>query len=102
MGPLAQLIVTAGAIALAVFVYRRYGGATAGALFVFIVEADGVRLDGSVPGKSDDDARDFIARMELPPGAKIWGHRDGGGVRLRFSAEVPDNLQQRCRNFFGT
>ena len=102
MGSLAQLVLTAGVIALAVFAYRRFGGATAGALFVFTVEADGVRLDGTVPGKSDADARDFIERMELPPGAKIWGHRDGSGFRLRFSADVPDNLQQRARNYFGT
>lgn len=101
MGPLALLGLTAGVVALAVFAYRRWGGATAGALFVFTVEADGVRLDGTVPGKSDDDARDFVERLELPPGAKIWGHRDGAGVRMRFSAQVPDTLKQRCRNFFG-
>ncbi|MCR9166528.1 MAG: DUF3634 family protein [Nannocystaceae bacterium] len=102
MGPQALLLLAAGAIALAVFAFRRFGGATAGALFVFTVEARGVRLEGTVPGKSDADARDFIERMELPVGAKLWGHRSGEGVRLRFSSDVPDDLQQRARNYFGT
>ncbi len=102
MGPLAQLALTAAVLALAVFAYRRLGGATAGALFVFTVAADGVRLVGTVPGKSDEDARDFIERMQLPRGAKIWAQRQGSGFRLRFSSDVPDNLRQRARNYFGT
>ncbi len=97
------MLIAAGALALAALSYRwvRRGG-TWGALFVLAVGPQGeVSLQGSVPGKSDGDARDFVAQMELPPGAKIWARRDTDALRLQFTADVPDNLRQRARNYFG-
>ena len=98
------LILAASVLALAAFLFWRLGpGATAGAVFVLYVEDSGeVRLTGSVPGKSDADARDFVAKMQLPPRARIWAHRDGPGLRLAFSSHIPDNLRQRTRNYLGT
>jgi len=99
MSPAAALLIAVGALALAAFAYRRLGpGATAGAAFVLTVEEAGVRLEGTVPGKADNESQEFVERMELPVGAKLWGYPDG---RLGFSREVPDNLRQRSRNFFG-
>ena len=99
-----HLILAASAVALAAFFFWRFGpGASAGAVFVLKVDASGtVQLSGSVPGKSDSDARDFVAKMELPPRARLWAHRDGSRLRLTFSSHVPENLQQRTRNYLGT
>lgn len=100
---LESILIAAGALALAALSYRwvRQGG-TWGAVFVLTVDASGeVTLAGSVPGKSDGDAREFVADMELPAGAKIWAQRDGDSLRMQFSDDVPDNLRQRARNYFG-
>ena len=98
-----MVLFAAGAVALAAFLYWRFatdGGR--GAAFTFTVQPDGdVQCSGTVLGKSDEEARAFIQGLELPAGAKVWGVREGGAVRLRFSSDVPDNLQQRTRNFFG-
>ncbi len=97
------LILAASVLALAAFLFWRFGpGASAGAVFAFTVERGGeVRLQGSVPAKSDSDAREFVATMELPPRARIWAHRDGPRLRLGFSSHVPENLRQRMRNYLG-
>lgn len=97
------LILAASVLALAAFLFWRFGpGSTAGAVFVLSVEPSGdVRLTGSIPGKSDSDARDFVAKMELPARARIWAHRDGPRLHLEFSASVPENLRQRTRNYLG-
>lgn len=61
---------------------------------------DGVKMKGAVPGRSASEILDFVARLELAPGVKIWGVPDRGRIRLEFAGEVPDNLAQRMRNFF--
>jgi hypothetical protein len=60
---------------------------------------DGVKMRGAVPGRSSGEICDFVARLELPAGAKLWGVPDRGRLRLEFSG-VPEHLQQRMRNFF--
>jgi hypothetical protein len=98
-----MVLYAAGAVALAAFLYWRFGtDGGRGAAFTFTVLKDGtVDLQGTVLGKSEDATRTFIEGLELPAGAKVWGERDGGTLRLRFSSHVPDNLRQRTRNFFG-
>lgn len=98
------LIVAASVLALAAFLFWRFGpGTSSGAVFVLTVERGGdIRLEGSVPGKSDSDTCDFVAKMDLPPSARIWAHHDGPSLRLEFSSQVPDNLRQRTRNYLGT
>ncbi|MBV1858936.1 MAG: DUF3634 family protein [Nannocystaceae bacterium] len=98
------LILAASVLALAAFLFWHFGpGASSGAVFVLSVERSGeVRLQGSIPGKSDSDAREFVAKMDLPPRTRIWAHRNGPGLRLEFSSHVPDNLRQRTRNYLGT
>ena len=61
---------------------------------------DGVRMTGAVPGRSASEILDFVARLELPAGSRIWGVPDRGRLRLEFAGAVPENLQQRMRNFF--
>jgi hypothetical protein len=61
---------------------------------------DGVKMKGAVPGRSSSEILDFVARLELAAGVKIWGVPDRGRVRLEFAGDVPDNLAQRMRNFF--
>ena len=93
-------------LVLAAIAYRVLSGGVGHATFVIDVgeapDADSgdehITLKGSVPGKSDADARAFIAGLELPKGARIWGVPDGDRLRIRFR-DVPDNLQQRVRNY---
>ena len=61
---------------------------------------DGVKMKGAVPGRSASEVCDFVARLELPAGAKIWGVPDRGRLRLEFAGDIPDNVKQRLRNFF--
>lgn len=97
------LILAASVLALAAFLFWRFGPMGSDAVFVLVVDRTGeVRLTGSVPGKSDADMRDFVAKMDLPPRARIWAQRDGPRLRLEFSSHVPENLRQRTRNFLGT
>lgn len=61
---------------------------------------EGIDVKGEVPGKSAGEVTDFVAGLELPAGARIWAVPDGERMQLRFSGHVPDNLQQRLRNYF--
>lgn len=99
----ATLVIGAGIVVLAFIAYKVVRGGVGDAVFVVTVRGEGpenVQVKGTTYGKSHGDVQDFVARMELPKGAKIWGIRDGDQIRLRFSSHVPDNLQQRTRNFF--
>ncbi len=87
-------------LGVAVVLWKVLGGGLGDAEFVIRVQGpDSVQLKGTVPGRSESDVIDFVSRMELPRGAKIWGVRDHGQIRLRFSSSVPENLQQRTRNY---
>jgi hypothetical protein len=61
---------------------------------------DGLKMTGAAPGRSAGEILDFVARLELPRGAKLWGVADRGRLRLHFGSGVPEHLQQRLRNFF--
>ncbi|MEM6291383.1 MAG: DUF3634 family protein [Myxococcota bacterium] len=100
-----SIVLAVVALATAAIAFKLVRGGIGSAVFIVTVRGegvDGVHVQGTVPGKTSSDMQDFVARMELPVGAKIWAVRDGDGVRLRFNAKVPDNLQQRTRNFIGT
>lgn len=91
------------AVVLAAVGWKLLRGGLGDATFVITVGGEGregVQVRGTVAGKDDEDVRDFVARMELETGAKIWGVPDGKRMMLRFNTKVPENLQQRCRNYF--
>jgi hypothetical protein len=90
------LVVTATAFKL---LHDGLGDAT----FVITVRGpgvEGVHVLGEIPGHASSEAAGFVAGLELPEGAKIWGIPDRDRIMLRFSAEVPEHLHQRLRNFF--
>ncbi len=100
-----SIVLAVVVLATAAVAFKLVRGGLGDAVFVVTIRgegADGVDVTGTVPGKTSGDMQDFVARMELPVGAKIWAIRDGDGVRLRFNGKVPENLQQRTRNFIGT
>jgi hypothetical protein len=83
--------------------YKILRGGLGDAKFVVRVRAagvEGVQIEGQVPGHGTQEVAAFVAGLELPPGAKIWGVPDRDRIVLRFSAEVPEHLHQRLRNFF--
>ncbi len=83
--------------------YKILGGGIGDAKFVVRVSGpgpEGVQIRGDVPGHGEGEVAEFVAGLELPEGAKIWGIPDRDRIQLRFSSDVPDNLQQRLRNFF--
>lgn len=85
--------------------YKLLRGGLGDATFVVEVKGpgiEGVQIRGSVPGHAESDVAEFVAGLELPAGARIWAVPDRDRIRLRFSGGVPDNLQQRLRNFFYT
>jgi hypothetical protein len=59
--------------------------------------AEGITMRGEVPGQEREDFIAFVAALELPVGAEIWGIPDGDRIALRFK-DVPDGPQQRVRN----
>jgi len=70
----------------------------------FVVEirgpgTEGVHLQGQVPGKSGDEVVEFVAKLDLPTGAKFWGVPERNRLQLHFAGEVPEHLQQRIRNY---
>ena len=71
---------------------------------VFVVEVrdddERVHVRGGVPGKDTAAVAAFVRSLELPVGARVWGTRDGGRLRLGFSSRVPESLHQRMRNYF--
>jgi hypothetical protein len=99
MGP---FVIIAVAVVAAVVIWKVASGGLGDAKYVIKVSAegiDGVSIKGEVPGKSQTDVAEFVAGLELTAGAKIWAVPDRDRLVLRFS-NVPENLQQRCRNFF--
>ena len=99
MGPVVIIVV---AVVAAAVIWKVASGGLGDAKYVIKITgdgADGVSITGQVPGKSEADVAEFVAGLELPAGAKIWAVPDRDRVVLRFS-NVPDNLQQRCRNYF--
>ena len=87
--------------ALALVAYKIFGRGLGDAKFVIVV-ADDATIDvrGAVPGLADSEVRDFVSQLELPAGSKIWGAPGRERITLRFSDSVPENLQQRMRNYF--
>ncbi|MEM6993922.1 MAG: DUF3634 family protein [Myxococcota bacterium] len=81
-------------------IYKVATGGLSDARFVIKVGAGGVTVKGTVPGKALNEVTDFVEGLELDEGAKIWGVPDGDSLRLRFAGGIPDNLQQRMRNYF--
>lgn len=101
MSPMVAALVVLAAAAVIVWKFALRGRGDA----KFIIDVsgpgiDGVKMKGAVPGRSAPEICDFVARLELPAGAKIWGVPDRDRLRLEFAGDVPDNLKQRLRNFF--
>jgi hypothetical protein len=97
------ILLTVVAVVAAAVIWKIASGGLGDAKYVIRITGDGaegVVLEGEVPGKSEATVAEFIAGLELPKGAKIWAVPDGDRVVLRFSTQVPDHLQQRIRNFF--
>jgi hypothetical protein len=94
------IAITVVAVVAALVIWKLASGGLGDAKYVIKVTGAGVVVKGEVPGKSEGAVTEFIATLELPAGAKIWAVPDGDRVTLRFSSHVPDNLQQRIRNFF--
>jgi len=70
-------------------------------MFEIVVTPGGAELRGGVPGLARSEVVDFVSSLGLAPGARIWGVPDSRRVyRLKFSAHVPEPMQQRIRNFF--
>ena len=90
-------------LVLAAVSYKLLRGGLGDAKFVVRVRGpgpQGVQVDGDVPGHATSEVAAFVADLELPAGAKIWGVPDGARIVLRFSADVPEHLHQRLRNYF--
>ena len=94
------IAITVVAVVAALVIWKLASGGLGDAKYVVKVTATGVVVKGEVPGKSEGAVAEFITTLELPTGAKIWAVPDGDRVTLRFSSHVPENLQQRIRNFF--
>jgi len=78
-------------------------GGLSGARFTITVRGDGpsgVHVVGSVPGCPTPEVVDFVSGLGLPRGARVQGIPRGDRIELRFSADVPEHLHQRLRNFF--
>jgi len=97
LGPIVLAVVIA---AVGWGAYKIATGGFSDARFTIVVKAGGPEMKGSVPGKSESDVLAFVGDLELPTGAKIWAVPDGDRLQMRFSGNVPDNLQQRMRNYF--
>ncbi len=100
MGGAFAIAIIIAVATLAVVVAR---GGLSGARFTITVRGegvDGVKLSGVVPRQAPNEVVAFIAELELPTGAKIWGIPDGERLSLRFSPAVPEHRRQRLRNFF--
>jgi len=99
VGGLFAIGIVVGVATLAVVVAR---GGLSGARYTITVRRegpDGIRIKGSVPGHAHNEVAAFLAQLELPNGARIWGIPDGDRISLRFSPSVPEHLHQRLRNF---
>jgi hypothetical protein len=90
-------------LAVAAVAFKILRGGLGDATFVVTVESEGsegIKIQGDVPGYSAGEVAEFVAGLQLPIGAKVWGIPDRDRIRLRFSATVPETLHQRMRNFF--
>jgi hypothetical protein len=97
------ILLTIVAVVAAAVIWKVASRGLGDAKYVIRVTGEGesgVVLEGEVPGKSEALVAEFVAGLELPKGAKIWGVPDRDRLTLRFSSQVPDHLQQRIRNFF--
>ena len=95
-----SLLVALVVVAVVAIVWKLATGGRGDARFVLTVNGpgiEGIELRGEVPGIGSDDLADFVAKLELPKGAKIWAVPDGDRLALRF-ANVPEGPQQRVRN----
>lgn len=93
------IVVLVAAAALAV-VWKLARGGRGDARFLLSVNgpgAEGITMRGEVPGQEREDFIAFVAALELPVGAEIWGVPDGDRIALRFK-DVPEGPQQRVRN----
>jgi len=91
--------IVAGVAALAIVVAR---GGLSGARYIITVRGhgpEGIRIKGNIPGHHVGDVAAFVAELELPSGAKVWGIPEGDRIMLRFSDTVPEGVHQRLRNF---
>lgn len=99
MGGIVAIAIVAGVVTLGIVVAR---GGLSGARYVITVRGDGISgvvIKGTVPGYDVGEVAAFIADLDLPVGARLWGIPDGDRITLRFSSSVPDHLHQRLRNF---
>lgn len=95
-----SLAVAAIVVALVAVVWKLVSGGRGDARFSVKITGPGiagVAIRGDVPGYASDDFAEFIAALELPKGAEIWGIPDRGRLALRFR-DVPEGPQQRVRN----
>jgi hypothetical protein len=95
-----SIIVAIVVVAVVAIVWKLATGGRGDARFVLTVNGpgvEGIELRGEVPGIGGDELTDFVAKLELPKGAKIWAVPDGARLSLRF-ANVPEGPQQRVRN----
>lgn len=100
---MSPLVIGLVIVAFAAVGWRLFRGDIGAARFVVRVQSDDptdIAIKGEVPGLSHGDVVEFVGGLELPKGSKIWGVPDRDRLVLRFSSEVPENVQQRMRNFF--
>jgi hypothetical protein len=91
-------------LVLAAVVWRIAFGSRHDASFVVEIRgpgSDGVEIKGAIPGHDAGSFADFVAKLELPVGAKFWGVQERGRTELRFSG-VPEGPAQRLRNMIYT
>lgn len=99
MGGVYAFAIVAGVVVLAVVVAR---GGLSGARYTITIQGEGiegVHIKGTVPGHDDGEVAAFLAELELPAGARLWGIPDRERIMLRFSSAVPEHLHQRLRNY---
>ena len=97
------IAITVVALVVAAVIWKVASGGLSDAKYSVRVTGEGtqgVQVKGEVPGKSEGAVQEFVAGLALPKGARIWAVPDRDRVMLRFSANVPEHLQQRIRNFF--
>lgn len=95
-----QIFAVLIAVVIVAVLWKLLRGGLGDASFTVNIRGQTVTLKGQYPGKDPADVTSFIAGLELPEGAKFWAVPDGDELRLRFSPQIPDNLQQRIRNYF--
>jgi len=91
------VLVTAAAI-LALVACLVYVAWHARTVFVIEIGPDGARLRRGRPPPGFVVACTEVARMHGLKRGRIKGLRTGSGIRLRFSADIPERLHQRFRN----